>query len=64
MGTIAIVAVGYNRPDSIKQLLQSLQCADYDQDQVDLVVSVDKGERQQEIVSVVENINWAHGKKN
>lgn len=63
MGTIAIVAVGYNRPDSIKQLLQSLQCADYDQDQVDLVVSVDKGERQQEIVSVVENINWAHGKK-
>ena len=63
MGTIAIVAVGYNRPDSIKQLLQSLQYADYDQDQVDLVVSVDKGERQQEIVSVVENINWAHGKK-
>ena len=52
MGTIAIVAVGYNRPDSIEQLLNSLLRADYAEDQVDLVVSLDKGQRQQEIVAV------------
>ena len=56
MGTIAIVVVGYNRPDSIEQLLASLLRADYAGDQVDLVVSLDKGQRQQEIVSAVEKI--------
>ena len=60
---IAIVAVGYNRPDSIEQLLQSLLCADYAGDRVDLVVSLDKGQRQQEIKSVAEKINWPHGEK-
>ena len=54
MGTIALVAVGYNRPDSIEQLLQSLLRAEYENDRVDLVISLDKGQRQQEIVSVAE----------
>lgn len=63
MGAIAIVAVGYNRPDSIEQLLNSLLCANYAGDQVDLVVSLDKGQRQQEIVSVAEKIEWSHGEK-
>lgn len=63
MGTIAIVAVGYNRPDSIKQLLQSLLRADYAGDKVDLIVSLDKGQRQQEIVTVAENIYWPYGEK-
>jgi len=60
---IAIVAVGYNRPDSIEQLLNSLLRADYAGDQVDLVVSLDKGKRQEEIVAVAEKISWSHGKK-
>ena len=59
----AIVAVGYNRPDSIEQLLHSLLRADYAGDQVDLVVSLDKGQRQQEIISVAEKIEWSHGEK-
>ena len=63
MGTIALVAVGYNRPDSIEQLLQSLLRADYGNDRVDLVVSLDKGQRQQEIVSVAQNIDWPYGEK-
>ena len=61
MGTIAIVAVGYNRPDSIEQLLTSLMRADYAGDRVDLVVSLDKGQRQQEIVAVAEKLEWPHG---
>lgn len=63
MSKNAIVAVGYNRPDSIGQLLNSLLRADYAGDQVDLVVSLDKGQRQQEIVSVAEAIDWPHGEK-
>ena len=63
MGAIAIVAVGYNRPDSIEQLLNSLLRADYVGDQVDLVVSLDKGQRQQQIVSVAEKIDWPYGEK-
>lgn len=63
METIALVAVGYNRPDSIEQLLQSLLRAEYGDDRVDLVISLDKGQRQQEIVSVAEEIQWTHGEK-
>ena len=60
---VAIVTVGYNRPDSIEQLLQSLLRADYVGDRVDLIVSLDKGQRQQEIFSVAEKIDWPHGEK-
>ena len=63
MEDIAILVVGYNRPDSIEQLLQSLMRADYGKDQVDLVISLDKGQRQQDIVSVAEAFDWIHGEK-
>lgn len=60
---IAIVAVGYNRPDSMGKLLQSLLNADYLGDTVDLVISLDKGQRQSEIVRVAEDIAWTYGEK-
>ncbi len=60
---IAVIAVGYNRPDSMKRLLSSLSNADYCGDKVDLIVSIDKGERQVEIVEVANNINWEYGDK-
>lgn len=63
MSKIAIIAVGYNRLDSIEQLLHSLLRADYEGDQVDLVVSLDKGQKQQELVIVAENTCWPHGEK-
>lgn len=63
METIALVVVGYNRPDSIEQLLQSLLRAEYENDRVDLIISLDKGQKQQEIVSVAEELKWIHGKK-
>ena len=43
--------------------MNSLLRADYAGDQVDLVVSLDKGQRQQEIISVAEKIEWSHGEK-
>ena len=60
---IAIVAVGYNRPDSMNDLLKSIVKADYDSDRVDLIVSIDKGERQSEVISVAEQISWSFGEK-
>lgn len=63
MEKIVIVAVGYNRPDSIEQLLMSLLKADYQNDKVDLVISLDKGARQQEIIAVSEKMQWPYGNK-
>jgi len=60
---IAIVAVGYNRVESMKMLVQSICEADYDGDTVDFVISVDKGKNQSEIVKAVETIEWKYGNK-
>ena len=58
-----IVTVGYNRPDAMMRLLHSLLEADYLGDKVDLVVSLDKGERQAEIVEKAESFVWPFGNK-
>lgn len=60
---IAIIAVGYDRPDSMQQLLNTVERADYEQDNVDLIVSIDKGKTQPETVKVAENVLWTHGEK-
>lgn len=59
----AIVAVGYNRPDSMKFLLDSICQAEYCNENVDLVISIDKGDRQDEIKIVAEQSKWHHGEK-
>ena len=63
MSSIAIIAAGYNRPDSLERLLGSLLRADYVGDQVDLVISLDKGRRQQEVINAAEKICWPYGEK-
>lgn len=60
---IGVVAVGYNRPDSMFKLLNSLKEADYENDIIDLIVSIDKGKRQNEIIEVANNIEWFFGEK-
>lgn len=59
----AIVAVGYNRPDSMDILLNSICQAEYDENSVDLIVSIDKGNTQSEIISVAEKCKWPYGNK-
>lgn len=63
MNSIAIVTVGYNRPDSMKLLIRSLLDADYLEQSVDLIVSIDKGARQDEIIAVAEQTTWPFGKR-
>lgn len=60
---IAVVAVGYNRPDSMRVLLGSLLSAKYEGDKVDLVISIDKGAHQDEIIKLAEKTGWSHGEK-
>lgn len=60
---ICIIVVGYNRPDAVGRLLDSLTRADYCNDQVDLLISIDKGALQKEIVDIANNYKWKHGEK-
>ncbi len=60
---IAVVAVGYNRPKSLSRILSSVSVADYEDDVVDLIISLDKGDRQAELVDLAKSIEWTHGEK-
>ena len=60
---IAIVVVGYSRPLQTRRLLNSILLSDYGQDEVDLIISVDKGPLQAEVCAEAEAIMWTHGKK-
>lgn len=60
---ICVVAVGYNRPKSMGRLLSSLEHGDYCGDKVDLLISIDKGERQNEIKELAEDFCWKYGDK-
>ena len=61
----AIVVVGYNRPDSLQRLLDSLNLANYQFDNIDLVISLDfcSGSLGGLTQKVAESFNWQHGKK-
>ena len=41
MGKYAIVAIGYNRADSMQRLLNSLSKVEYDGDDVSIIISID-----------------------
>ncbi|MCX0373504.1 glycosyltransferase family 2 protein [Clostridium perfringens] len=60
---VAVVAVGYNRPDSLKTLLNSINLVKNVDNNLDLIISIDKGQRQKEIVEISEKFEWKYGKK-
>lgn len=60
---ISIVTVGYNKPDAMMRLLNSLLVADYLGDRVDLIVRIEKGPRQAEIVKRANEFIWPFGEK-
>lgn len=61
-GLITLVVVGYNRPDSIRRILGSLEQADYDYEDIRLVVSIDHS-GMEEVVRTAEECVWSHGSK-
>lgn len=62
MKNIAIATIAYNRIDSIKRLLTSLTNAYYDNDNVTLIISIDKSNT--DIVEkYADSFVWQHGEK-
>lgn len=61
-GTITLVVVGYNRPDSIRRILASLERADYDYEDIRLVVSIDHS-GVDEVAEAARESSWTHGPK-
>lgn len=60
--TPAIIAIGYNRPDSMKRLLNSIEAAKYSRDDVTLIISIDKSDSDA-VVNVANDFKWSHGEK-
>ena len=58
----AIVAIGYNRVNSIKRLLESLLRADYLNDKVDLIISIDNSGTTS-VEEYAANMEWPFGNK-
>ena len=59
---IAIVVVGYNRQKSLSRLLESVSNAQYEVQDVPLVISIDASGNQ-ELYDFVNEYKWNHGKK-
>lgn len=58
-----IVAIACSREKSLARLLRSLANADYGNESVDLIVSIDKSENQSEVACVADSFEWAYGRK-
>lgn len=64
----AIIAIGYNRPDSLSRLLTSLNNAYYDSNDVKLIISIDHSKKENDesnalTLSVAKSFDWQHGEK-
>jgi glycosyltransferase involved in cell wall biosynthesis len=62
-----IVVVAYNRKNSLKRLLSSIEKADYPNKKITLVISVDcdpkNPKMEEEIVNIAEKFQWKQGRK-
>ena len=59
---VAVIAIGYNRLNSIRRLLYSLSKAHYPSDDIPLVISIDCGGNE-ELNQYVQDYQWDHGEK-
>lgn len=59
----AIVVVTYNRPNSLKRLLDSLAAANYEDNDVPLIISIDKAKDDKGVLKIAEDFKWHHGSK-
>lgn len=58
----AVIAIGYNRAESLRRLLNALENSFYDEFIVTLIISLDFGGGQ-EILELASNFKWTHGEK-
>lgn len=57
-----IIAIGYSRPECMTRLLRALEAADYKDDRVMLIVSIDNSGRE-DVWQAAEKCAWTHGEK-
>lgn len=60
----AIVIVAFNRPRSLKRLLDSLSKAHYPDDDIPLVISIDRGTDNEHVLDIAKSFTWQFGTKN
>ncbi len=58
-----IVVVGFNRPNSLSRLLGSLAKANYPNKSIPLIISVDRGTNNQDVLEVANDFYWENGEK-
>ena len=58
-----IVVVAYNRPKSLLRLLNSLAGADYPNKKIDLIISIDKSDDNEDVLAIAKNFKWDFGNK-
>lgn len=63
VGSPAIVVAGYNRVDSLKRILHSIEEAHYVYDDIPLIISLDKSDKTPDLLEIAENFRWEHGRK-
>lgn len=59
----AIIAVGYNRPDGMKRLLDSIGNAKYNANDIPLIISIDQSDKSDEVERVAQDFQWKYGTK-
>lgn len=62
MGRFAVIVIGYNRPDSVKRLLDRLNSCDFENESVTLITSIDNSGNNS-VESICEDFQWLHGEK-
>ena len=61
---IGIIVIGYNRPKSLERLIHSILDARYENEEnIDLIISIDKSEKENEILKIAESVVWERGEK-
>tara|TARA_R110000868_G_scaffold98508_2_gene271230 strand:+ start:5434 stop:6609 length:1176 start_codon:yes stop_codon:yes gene_type:complete len=58
-----IVVIAFNRPNSLSRILMSISKANYPSKNIDLVISIDKTDNNQNVLEIANKFNWNHGTK-
>ena len=58
---LAIVVVAYSRPRETRRLIDSIVRGRFDGDRVDLILSIDKSQNQQQVRDACADVMWEHG---
>ena len=61
--TFAIHILTWNRPHSLKRLINSIINSNYGSDRVDLIIHIDEGNKNEITYLVAEKVKWVKGKK-